>query len=84
MSVFTEKNGVLEGNSQLRRGTCLQTQPGRFTFGQDISEQFQFIRASRNSSISELNKLASTRGMRSAITVFKNFIGKGGDSWKKG
>ncbi|MHC4750236.1 MAG: hypothetical protein ACYTFW_10210 [Planctomycetota bacterium] len=74
MSVFMEKNGVWEGNSHLCRGASLQSQPGRFTFGQDISEHPKPIRASRNGSVSEPYKFASVRGMLSASTVFNNFI----------
>jgi hypothetical protein len=83
MSVFTERNGVWQGSSQLCGGASLQLQPGGIAFGQGIPPYVQLIRASKHGSASQRDRLANERNVHPVITVFNNFIKRGGDSGKK-
>ena len=83
MPVFMEKSGVYEGNSHLCGGARLPIQPRSITFGQGISQNLQFIRASRHGSVSEQDRIADERNVLPAITLFSNLIKRGGDSRKK-
>ena len=83
MPVFMEKSGVWEGNSYLCGGARLPIQPRSIIFAQGISQHLQFIRASRNGSFSEHDRIASKRNVYPAITLFIKLIKRGGDSRKK-
>jgi hypothetical protein len=82
MSVFTERNSVWQGSNHLCGGASLQLQPGGIAFGQGIPPHLQFIGISEHGSASQRHRLTNERNVHPVITVFNNFIQKGGDSGK--
>lgn len=84
MSVFKEKNGIGEGSGHFCGGGKCASAAGMFDLGQGISLHLHLVGASRQQSSNERDSLVCGGSMRTAVTVFNNFIRKGGYSRKKG